>query len=109
LLAKCFSVMRVNTHSAGGAFRRRWSTPDRVPHQHCWLWDSVFHSLAMNHFDARLAWEFLAAVLDAQQADGMISHWVRANGQRSAITQPPLLAWGGSFTTTRTSMAGCRR
>lgn len=96
LLAKCFSVMRVNTLSADAAFRTRWSTPDRVPHQHCWLWDSVFHSLAMNHFDARLAGEFLAAMLDAQRPDGMIpiTKMVTGGDRIKGMTQPPLLAWG---------------
>ena len=96
LLAKCFSVMRVNTLSADAVFRTRWSTPDRVPHQHCWLWDSVFHSLAMNHFDARLAWEFLEAMLDAQRHDGMvpITKLVTGGDRIQGMTQPPLLAWG---------------
>ncbi len=86
--------MKVNTLAPEGVIATRWSTPDRVPHRHMWLWDSVFHTCAMNHLDADLAWEFLQAVLDRQQPDGMIPHMMQVTGRVSAITQPPLLAWG---------------
>jgi glycogen debranching enzyme len=94
LLKKCLSVMKVNTLAPEGAIRQHWSTPDRVPHRDMWLWDSVFHSLAMNALSPELSWEFLESVLDTQRADGMIPHQANVNGRRSAITQPPLLAWG---------------
>jgi hypothetical protein len=94
LLRKCFSVMKVNAMSPEGSFQQRWSTPDRVPHRDMWLWDSVFHALAMNKVNAQLSWEYLKTVLDQQSPDGMISHQFRPTGWRSAITQPPILAWG---------------
>jgi glycogen debranching enzyme len=94
LLKKCVSVMKVNTLAAEGAIRQVWSTPDRVPHKDMWLWDSVFHSLGMNGLRPRLAWHFLKSVLDTQGEDGMIAHQTGPSGWRSAITQPPLLAWG---------------
>ncbi len=94
LLAKCASVMKVNTLAPEGVVKCRWSTPDRVPHKDFWLWDSVFHSLAMNHFDPALSGDFLAAVLDRQRDDGMISHQMRTAGWQSSMTQPPVLAWG---------------
>ncbi|MFW6065953.1 MAG: amylo-alpha-1,6-glucosidase [Planctomycetota bacterium] len=94
LLAKCFSVMKVNTLSAEGVIQQHWSTPDRVPHRDMWLWDSVFHSLGMNRFDADLAWEFLKSMLDRQQPDGRIPGQVGVTGKESLSTQPPLLAWG---------------
>jgi glycogen debranching enzyme len=59
-----------------------------------WLWDSVFHSLAMNRLDPAVAWQYLKSVLDTQGPDGMIPHQAAASGARSPITQPPLLAWG---------------
>jgi len=93
-LRKCLGVMKVNALAPEGANRRLWSTPDRVPHRHMWLWDSVFHSLAMNLVDPAAAWSFLAAVLDRQRADGMVPHMMPAHEPCSAITQPPLLAWG---------------
>ncbi len=94
LLNKAVAVIRVNALAPEGAVARHWSTPDRVPHRHLWLWDSVFHSLAMNRLRPALAWEYLAAVLDTQRPDGMIPHMTTVAGQSSAITQPPILAWG---------------
>ena len=94
LLKKCLSVMKVNTLSPEAAIAQCWSTPDRVPHRHMWLWDSVFHSLAMNLVDPGLSWEFLKSVLDAQRPDGMIPHMITVDGRTSAITQPPILTWG---------------
>ena len=93
-MRKCASVIKVNTLAPEGPFTTRWSTPDRVPHQHLWLWDSVFHSFAMNRIDPQLAWELLWAVLQQQLPDGMIPHFTSARGAGSQITQPPLLAWG---------------
>jgi glycogen debranching enzyme len=93
-LRKCVSVMKVNTLGPEGAIGRRWSTPDRIPHRHMWLWDSVFHSFAMNRVDPQLSWEFLMAMLEAQRPDGMVPHMVTVSGRASEITQPPLLAWG---------------
>lgn len=94
LYRKCFSVMKVNALSAEGGIQQSWSTPDRVPHRDMWLWDSVFHSLAMNLVDSDFGWEYLKSVLDSQDMNGMISHQVRVNGWKSSITQPPILAWG---------------
>jgi len=93
LLNKCFSVMRVNTLAPEGRIARVWSTPDRVPHRDVWLWDSAFHSFAMNHLDPDLAWDFIAAVLDAQRTDGMIPMNHGAHWPGEPLTQPPLLAW----------------
>lgn len=94
LLGKCLSVMKVNALSAEGAISHPWSTPDRVPHQHMWLWDSVFHTFGMNHVDPMASWSYLEAVLGCQGDDGMISHMMQVDGTRSSITQPPILAWG---------------
>jgi hypothetical protein len=94
LLKKCVSVMKVNTLAPEGMITTRWSTPDRVPHRHMWLWDSVFHAIGMHHVDAELAWDFLRAVLDRQRPDGMIPHCMHVDGTVSEITQPPVLAWG---------------
>jgi hypothetical protein len=94
LLKKCVSVIKVNTLAPEGPDRQTWSTPDRVPHRHMWLWDSVFHSFGMNHLDPRVAWQFLQSVLERQQPDGMIPHVMQVDGRVSEITQPPILAWG---------------
>ncbi|WP_330999636.1 amylo-alpha-1,6-glucosidase [Cohnella fermenti] len=86
--------MKVNTLGPEGAHKRFWSTPDRVPHKDMWLWDTVFHSLAMNRLSPLIAWECLASMLDSQRSDGMLPHQVSVQGRRSAITQPPVMAWG---------------
>ncbi len=105
LLRKCVSVIKVNTLWPEGAMKRWWSTPDRVPHRHMWLWDSAFHSLAMNLIDPGMAHSFLRAVLDRvvtpEEAEalgqpelaGMIPHCMEISGNHSTITQPPVLAW----------------
>jgi hypothetical protein len=94
LLNKCVSVMKVNTLSPEGVFKQMWSTPDRVPHKDMWLWDTVFHSIAMNELDAGVSWQCLKTMLDSARSDGMIVHQVSAAGKYSSITQPPILAWG---------------
>jgi hypothetical protein len=47
LLAKSWSVMRVNALSPEGFIEQHWSTPDRMPHRWMWLWDSAFHAMGM--------------------------------------------------------------
>ncbi|GAA3399732.1 amylo-alpha-1,6-glucosidase [Paenibacillus hodogayensis] len=94
LLNKCVSVMKVNTLSPEGAFRYMWSTPDRVPHKDMWLWDTVFHSLAMNEVNADISWQCLRTMLETARPDGMIVHQISVSGKLSVITQPPILAWG---------------
>ncbi len=94
LLNKAVSVLRVNTLAAEGTVGQAWTTPDRVPHRDRWLWDTVFHSFALNAFWPRTSWESIKSVLDAQWPDGMIPHQMSVSGWTSAITQPPVLAWG---------------
>ncbi|MDF2662440.1 MAG: hypothetical protein K0Q94_5231 [Paenibacillus sp.] len=94
LLGKCISVMKVNTLSPEGGMKQMWSTPDRVPHRHMWLWDTVFHSLAMNDVSPDISWQCLKTMLDTQKEDGMIAHQISVGGRLSVITQPPVLAWG---------------
>lgn len=93
LLLKCLSVMKVNTLWPEGAIKRPWSTPDRAPHRHMWLWDSVFHAMGMLSFDSALAWDFVDSVLDTQLDDGMVPHMYRVDGTHSQVSQPPLLSW----------------
>ena len=91
LFSKAISVMRVNALSPEGGwchhqmlhsmrFRvvgiaQRWSTPDRMPHRWMWLWDSCYHSMAINNIQLHSAgasepgyqvgWEYVKSVLDA--------------------------------------------
>lgn len=92
-LAKAISILKTNVESPQGVFKQRWTTPDRWPHRHLWLWDSCFHSLAYTFIDKKLAEDSIVSVLDTQQKNGFIPHIGRPNGDFSTITQPPLLSW----------------
>lgn len=91
---KCFSILKGQVYSSEGLFTTRWTTPDRLPHKNLWLWDSVYHSLANTHISPELAWETLMAVLDSQRDDGFIPLMAAPPGERTDLTQPPVLAWG---------------
>jgi putative isomerase len=93
-LFRALGVMKGQISSAEGPIRHRWSTPDRWPHKDMWLWDSVFHAIGWRHIDPALATEMIEAVFDGQRADGFVSHQLSPIQGPSAITQPPLLAYG---------------
>lgn len=93
-LAKCYSVMKSQVYSPEGMFDVRWTTPDRIPHQKIWLWDSVFHSLGNRYISKDLAYDTLTAVLRSQRDDGFIPIMSRPEGEEHDETQPPTLAWG---------------
>ena len=90
---KCVSVMKVNSLSAGGSLERPWTTPDRWPHAHMWLWDSAFHAIGLRHISPRWARDALLVVLSQQGENGFIPHRMAPDGRHSGITQPPILAW----------------
>jgi hypothetical protein len=94
VMFRALSVMKGQMSSAEGAIRHRWSTPDRWPHKDMWLWDSVFHAIGWRHVDPALAAEMIDAVFDGQRADGFVPHQLSPIQGPSAITQPPLLAYG---------------
>lgn len=93
-LYKSFSVMKSQVYSPEGIFNTMWTTPDRLPHKKIWLWDSVFHSFGNKHISKELAYDSIRAVLTTQEEDGFIPHMAVSTGERSRITQPPVLAWG---------------
>ncbi len=95
-LAKAYSQLKGQIYSPCAEFPLFWSTPDRWPHRHMWLWDSTFHALGMRHVDPECARELIASVVNAQLPDGMIPHMMWP-GRRSEITQPPVLAFGLSL------------
>lgn len=91
---KAWSVVKVNQESAQGAIPFAWTTPDRWPHRHMWLWDSVFHVLPLKQIEPSRAEDTLRAVLHLQHPSGKVSHMGTPAGVVSEITQPPILAWG---------------
>jgi putative isomerase len=92
-LRKALSVMKGQVNSSEGTIQHRWTTPDRWPHRDLWLWDSVFHALGWRHVDIQMARDAVAAVFDGQRPDGCIPHQL-SPVKFSAVTQPPLLAFG---------------
>jgi hypothetical protein len=92
LYAKACGVLKVNTMSPEGKIAHRWTTPDRWPHRHMWLWDSAFHAPACARIDPGWGQDALLAVLGTQYDDGFIAHMMTPT-DTSRITQPPILAW----------------
>ncbi len=90
---KALSVNKVNVRSAEGQIPCTWTTPDRVPHRHMWLWDSVFHALAMVNYNPEIAKSAIDAVLSQMREDGFMPHMMNPTDS-SDVTQPQVLAWG---------------
>lgn len=90
---KAASVLKVNVMSPEGSLARRWTTPDRWPHRHIWLWDSAFHSLGWLYLDPQMAKDALEAMIDTAQPEGRIPHCTAPVGQEHATSQPPILTW----------------
>ena len=93
LFAKCLSVMKTQLYSPEKEFDTVWSTPDRLPHRHLWLWDSVFHAVGHRHQDAALAQDLIRAIWVHQGENGYVPHMADL-GMASGVTQPPVIAWG---------------
>lgn len=93
LYYKALSVNKVNVRSAEGNIPCIWTTPDRVPHKHLWLWDSVFHALAIVNYNQELAKNAIRAVLSQAREDGFMPCTMSPNGYDD-VTQPQVLSWG---------------
>ncbi|MBQ3505265.1 MAG: hypothetical protein IJA89_00660 [Clostridia bacterium] len=92
LYYKAISTNKVNVHSPEGKIPCRWTTPDRVPHRHMWLWDSAFHAMAITTYNGELAKDALRAVFSMQREDGLIAT-VMTPDDCGSTTQPQVLAW----------------
>ena len=93
LYYKALSVQKVNVHTPEGNIPCMWTTPDRVPHRQMWLWDSVFHALAIVTYNQELAKDCIRSVLSQQRKDGLISSMMSPYATVDE-TQPQVLAWG---------------
>ncbi|MBO5889578.1 MAG: hypothetical protein J6Q58_05525, partial [Clostridia bacterium] len=93
LYYKALSINKVNVHTPEGKIDCMWTTPDRVPHRYMWLWDSVFHALAIVNYNQELAKDAIRAVLHQAQPNGFIPHMMNPI-DCSDMTQPQVLAWG---------------
>lgn len=93
LYYKALSVNKVNIFSPQGGIPVLWTTPDRLPHKHLWLWDSVFHAIGFLTYNKELAKDAIWAVLSQQWENGFVP--LMMNPVDSAdFTQPPILSYG---------------
>ena len=92
-LASAFSQVKSQIYSPVPEIPFYWSTPDRWPHRHMWLWDSVFHAIGVRHFSPSVARDLISAVFVSIQEDGMIPHMFSPT-LISKVTQPPVLGFG---------------
>lgn len=93
LYYKALAVNKVNVYSPTGNIPCHWTTPDRVPHRHMWLWDSVFHAMSIVTYNGELAKDALRAVFSMQKENGLIGATMTPDGVTD-MTQPQVLAWG---------------
>ena len=92
---KALTIQKVNTESAQLDIACRWTTPDRMPHRHMWMWDTAFHALGLQHVDTDLARDALRALFGKQRPDGKMLRAVQPGipAREEEDTQPPILAW----------------
>jgi putative isomerase len=91
---KACAIMKVNFETACGEISTLWTTPDRWPHRHMWLWDAAFNSLGAQHLEPVLGRDCIRAVLSKQHPSGFIPHTMAPDrSEDSSMTQPPILAW----------------
>ena len=93
VLRRAISQLKTQLCSPCGNLTSRWTTPDRWPHRNMWLWDSVFHAMALRHIDLDFAKDAIRAVFLGQDEAGFIPHFATPDG-KSAVTQPPVLGYG---------------
>ncbi len=92
LYYKALSINKVNVHTPEGQIKYMWTTPDRVPHRHMWMWDSAFHALAMSTYNPSLAEEVLFAMLSQMKPNGFIPHMANPT-DFTDITQPCVMSY----------------
>jgi hypothetical protein len=93
LYYKALSVNKVNVHTPEGKIDLMWTTPDRVPHRHMWMWDSVFHAMAMGTYNIDIAKEILLAMLKQTRENGFMPHMANPT-DCSDVTQPCVMSFG---------------
>lgn len=92
---KAVSIHKVNTESAQLDIPCRWTTPDRMPHRHMWLWDTAFHSLGLQHVRPDLGQDALRALFAKQRDDGklLLAAQPGVPAREEDDSQPPIVAW----------------
>lgn len=92
---KALSVQKVNVESPQKDIPCRWTTPDRMPHRHMWLWDSAFHAVGLQHTDIELAHDAIRALFAKQRADGklLLAAQPGTPAREEDDSQPPIVAF----------------
>lgn len=93
LYLKALSINKVNTHTPEGKIGRVWTTPDRVPHRHMWMWDSAFHCITMSEYNHEFAEQAFLAMLEQTRDNGFMPHMANPT-DCSDVTQPCIMSWG---------------
>ena len=88
---KALSQIKSQVYAPEGMISHYWSTPDRWPHRHMWLWDSAFHAIGMRNYKPSLARQLISAMFDIQQPDGFIPLSGCPFSFNEIRTQPPVL------------------
>ena len=96
LYYKALSVNKVNVKSPEGKIDSLWTTPDRVPHRHMWMWDSAFHAIAMVTYNKKVAEQILLAMLKQTRSNGFMPHMANPT-DCSDITQPCVMSYSVLF------------
>lgn len=89
---KAASVLKVNCYTPEGDIPFKWTTPDRWPHRHMWIWDSALHAVGLRHISGEWAEDAIKAVLSQVRDDGYLGHTMTPDGM-SDIIQPPIVGW----------------
>ena len=92
LYYKALSVNKVNTYSPCGTILTNWTTPDRVPHRHMWMWDSAFHAMAFSTYNLPFAEEIFLAMLKQTRENGFMPHMANPTDM-SDVTQPCVMSY----------------
>jgi len=94
-------VMRAGLISTRYYTTREVMMPSKVHYVGVWQWDNLFHALAYQYVDTKLAEDQIRILLDHQREDGMIPDAIYDEGTvthldypvEADVTKPPLLAW----------------
>ena len=82
----------------------QYTLPSSKSYPYQWLWDSCFHAIILNYFNAEDAKKEIISLLSKQFDNGLIPHmiyWEKADVMKidwgkkgtSSITQPPMIAY----------------
>ena len=93
-VVRACAVLRSCVYSPEEKFRHLWVTPDRWPHRHCWIMDSVYQALGLQYFDKRAACDAICALFDHQEPCGKVPMTVFPGYAAPAMIQQPVIANG---------------